>query len=96
MNKSVDIDWLMFQRKALIGKYLVEFKSWGDTSLIHSVGQITEMIVNDFHLQIKTDTEAWLAVGFDADPQPKIEMVDNTILIDHIALGIRYQIVMGK
>lgn len=93
---SVDVDWLIFHRKALIGKYLVEFNSWGDTSIIHSVGQINEIIVNDFHIQIKTDGEAWFAVGWDTEPKPRIEMVESTIFIDHVAMGIKYQIVMGK
>lgn len=93
---GVTAEWLMFNRKNLIDKYLVEFNSWGDTSIINSIGKITEVIVNDFHLQIKTDGEAWFAIGWDAEPKPRIEMVESTIFIDHIALGIRYQIVMGK
>jgi len=94
--KEVDADWLIFQRKSLIGKYLVEFRSWGDTSIVHSVGQITEIIVNDFHLQIKTDREAWLAIGWDYEPKPRLELLDNTIVIDHVGMGIKYQIALGK
>jgi len=92
--QKVDVDWLMFNRKHLLDKYLVEFKSYGDTSLVHNVGRITEVIVNDFHLQLNTESDAWFAVGWDAEPKPKIELDDYSVLIDHTALGIRYQIIL--
>ncbi len=92
--KVVDIDYLIFNRKSLIGKYLVEFQSYGDNSMVHSVGQITEIVTNDMHIQLKTDTHAWCAIVYDVDPKPRIELYDDNLMINHVALGIRYQILM--
>lgn len=86
--KARDWDWLCFQRKRLIGCYLVQFNCEEKLEKLYGIGKITNIkMQNDFY-QIDVDGKNWYMYGFDII-LPEITEEDDTVIIHDKILGIR-------
>jgi hypothetical protein len=90
-----EFDYLLFQRKKLIGCFIIWFNCSTTEEKVADVGQITEIYATDVCFFLKVDGNTWLLYLWDGI-LPYVTEDDRTITVFDKIADVKFVIVKQK